>query len=331
MQFCLLAALQARRTAALAPLHARSGLPRLKATWVLAALTAIWATVSATTLAHVQGMSSSNNRMDSSIGVSGRFSPHRSDKHLLTVAMVFEGYRVLDENGSKYQTNPDGTEFDQLAIAANPNSQLIWIEAAGDGHSRLVELKARAGDTASAPIATIPDAQSPALSPDGKSLVFIRETKGTGSAWIVSLDKDGRVLTAPTPIALTGMDVRDAEFSTPDSILLSAAENGVTHLFIARGEGSPQRVFSNADAMDSPAPHAENSILVYQQEIGGIWRLFASEPERAEATQLTFGDCNAYDPTWLDATRLLYVSDCGRGMKFGALAELNVRTAHREP
>lgn len=139
------------------------------------------------------------------------------------------------------------------------------------------------------------------------------------------------MLTAPAPIGLAGMDVRNAEFSPSDSILLSAAENGVPHLFVTRDGGSPQRVFSNTDAMDLPAPHAEGSMLVYPQEIRGVWRLFASEPNRAEATQLTFGDCNAYDPTWLDATRLLYVSDCGRGMKFGALAELDVRTAHKAP
>lgn len=327
MQFCLLAALQARRQTALAPRDLRFGLPRLIAPWILAAFTAIWVVVSATTFVHVRGMNSSNDRMVNSIGVSGRFSPHMSDKHLLTVAMVFEGYRVLDENGSRYQTNPDGTEFDQLAIAANPNSQLIWIEAAEDGHSRLVELQARPGDTSTVPIATIPDAESPALSPDEKSLIFIRETKGIGSAWVVRLDNDGRVLTPPAPVGLPGMDVRHTEFDPSDRILLSAAENGVTHLFVIRGGESPKRVFSNADAMDLPAPNVVGSMFVYQQEIGGVWRLFASDPKLSEATQLTFGDCNAYDPTWLDATRVLYVSDCGRGMKFGALAELNVKSA----
>lgn len=331
IQFCLLSALRSRRRVALASLDTRSGLPGLKAAWILAAFTAIWATVSATTFVHVRGMNSSNDRADSSIGVSGRFSPHMSDSHLLTVAMVFEGYRVLDENGLRYPTDPDETEFDQLAIAANPNSQLIWIEAAEDGHSRLVELQTGPGNTGSVPVAIIPDAESPALSPDGKSLIFIRENKGTGSAWIVSLDKDGRVLTAPEPVGLAGMDVRNAESSAPDSIMLSAAQNGITHLFVIQDGGPPQRIFSNANAMDLPAPHAEGSTLVYQQETRGVWRLFASEPNRAEPMQLTFGDCNAYDPTWLDTTRLLYVSDCGRGMKFGALAELNVRTAHREP
>jgi hypothetical protein len=328
MQFCLLAALQARQNVPLAPLDARFDLPRLKTAWVLATFIAIWGTVSATTFVHVRGMSSSNDRMDRSIGVSGRFSPHMSDNHLLTVAMVVEGYRVLDENGSHYQTDPDGTEFDQLAIAANPNSRLIWIEAAEEGHSRLVELQTDPGNTGSVPIATILDAESPALSPDGKSLMFIRETRGIGSAWIVSLDKDGQVLTAPAPIGLAGMDVRDGEFSGPDSILVSAAEKGVTHLFVIRGGESPQRDFSNVDAMDLPVPNAEDSMLLYEQEINGVWRLFASEPERGRAMQLTFGDCNAYDPMWLDATHAIYVSDCGRGMKFGALADLTVRIAH---
>jgi hypothetical protein len=38
---------------------------------------------------------------------------------------------------------------------------------------------------------------------------------------------------------------------------------------------------------------------------------------------LTFGDCNAYDPAWFDESRLVYISDCGRGAGFGGLAEIN--------
>jgi nitrous oxide reductase accessory protein NosL len=52
--------------------------------------------------------------------------------------------------------------------------------------------------------------------------------------------------------------------------------------------------------------------------------LYGSDPAREGEAQLTFGDCNAYDPAWLDATRLVYVSDCGRGAGMGALAEINI-------
>jgi hypothetical protein len=84
--------------------------------------------------------------------------------------------------------------------------------------------------------------------------------------------------------------------------------------------------------MDRPATQAESSVLVRQQKKDGYWRLFRSDSAREGAAQLTFGDCNAYDPAWLDATRLVYISDCGRGAGMGALAEINfgIDTGKRE-
>jgi hypothetical protein len=122
------------------------------------------------------------------------------------------------------------------------------------------------------------------------------------------------------------MDVRDAKFSDSNMILLTAAENGSLHLFEMRGSAA-QRLFSNPDSMDSLTVHAKNGVLVRQQMEGGNWRLYGSDPSREGETQLTFGDCNAYDPAWLDETRLVYVSDCGRGEGMGALAEINLGIA----
>jgi hypothetical protein len=79
--------------------------------------------------------------------------------------------------------------------------------------------------------------------------------------------------------------------------------------------------------MGPPATHADNPMLVWQQRTGSYWQLFASTSPRGRAVQLSFGDCNAYDPSWENATTAIYVSDCGRGTGLGALAEINVEAA----
>jgi hypothetical protein len=320
---CLLAPLWTRRFETSSSSLSLPQWPRMRIAGALAGFAIVWVVASATTFVHARALSRSAYMTDPAGTAFARFDPHVSGNHLLTVAMLLQGYRVEDQDGARYRTAGSGIDDDQLAIASIPNSNRIWIEAANGGQSRLVELDVLSGQTASAPIATIFDAESPTLSPDGRSLLFLRETRGAGRAWKVRLDENGQPLTAPAPISPAEMDVRDAEFSAPDSILLSAAVNGTPHLFALR-DGTPHRLFTSADAMDRPTSHAESSVLVRQQMKDGYWRLVGSDPALRGEAQLTFGDCNAYDPAWLDATRLVYISDCGRGAGMGALAEINI-------
>jgi hypothetical protein len=318
---CLLAALRARPFGPLAPW---SAWPRTQIAWTLAGFTVVWCLASATTFAHARSLDNSEYLAERASGAYARFAPHQAGSHLLTVTMFLQGYRVEDEDGRRYQTGKGGTEEEQLAIASSPSASQAWIEAVSDGNSRLVELPVSSNSTAITPIATIPNAESPALSPDGRSLVFLREVNGAGSAWMVHLDERGRILDAPFPVTSVKVNVRDAVFAAPDVILFSAAENGISHLFVTHPGEQPRRIYAVGDAMDSPAVNMENGLLVYRQLSGGHWRLFADSLSRSGATQLTFGDCNAYDPAWSGANKLLYISDCGRGVGLGDLAISNL-------
>ena len=40
--------------------------------------------------------------------------------------------------------------------------------------------------------------------------------------------------------------------------------------------------------------------------------------------QLTFGDCNAFAPAWMNETTIVYATDCERGLGLTALASINV-------
>jgi hypothetical protein len=323
---CLLASLRIGRGETTASGSSSRSWSRMRTAWALGIFAVIWAAASEATFVHARELNNSSYRMDRPDPDLAQFSPHVAGSHLLSVAMQLKGYRVEDEGGTRFQTSKPGIEDDQLAVASSKNSDRIWIEAVSGGHSRLVELGAIPGEAAPAPDATIVDAESPALSPDGRSLMFLRENRGRGRAWLVRLDESGQPLTEPAPISPEEMDVWDAQFSASDGILLCAAADGHPYLFLMRS-GKAKRLFADTDAMGVPATHAGNGVLVRQQRRDGYWHLYRSDPSRQVETQLTFGDCNAYDPAWLDESRVVYVSDCGRGEGIGALAEIDLGTA----
>ena len=324
---CLLALLRAGRLKAANALFSASIWPRMRIAWALAVFAIVWAAVSTTTFVHARALNNPSYRVGRASAAFAHFSPRVASNHILSIGMFFEGYRVEREDGLRYPTFESGIEDDQLAIASSPQSNRIWIEAVNGGRSRLVEVDALSRKAAAAtPIATIYDAESPALfSLDGRrSADASREHDGKGSAWLVRLDKNGQPVTMPALISPQGMDVRDVpDFSASNTIELSVAEKGRLHLFEMRG-GVAQRLSANDDSMLSPIVHAENDTLVRQQQKDGYWRLIRAGPSGDDEAQLTFGDCNAYSPAWLDESRLVYVSDCGRGTGFGALAEIEI-------
>ncbi|MGA2348863.1 MAG: glycosyltransferase family 87 protein [Terracidiphilus sp.] len=317
MLACLLAGLRAETSMSWT---SWSGWPRWKIATASAGFAAIWCAASATTLAHARSLTGAQYLIDCVGGSFAQFAPHLAGKHSMTVAMSPLGYRVRDEEGGAMQTGVPEVEGDQLAIGSSPNVNRYWIESVNDGVSRLTEFPIPSSSTAIVSGATIIDAEAPALSPDGHSLIFLREVKGVGRAWMVHLDESGRILDAPFPITPDKMNVWDAVFAAPGVILFSVAENGNPRLFVAYRGGPPIKIERGRDAVDSSTVNPANGILVYRQRNGSFWHLFAAGLPGTAATQLTFGDCNAYDPAWSDAATLLYISDCGRGMGLGAPA-----------
>lgn len=315
--FCLLAALRDHQPERGVRGHAW---PRARIAWTLGGFSAILCLVSETTFAHVRSWDNSHYLAIDSSGAYGQFDPHWVAGHLLSVGMFLDGYRVEDEQGRRYQTAPRGLEEDQVAIASSPRAAYFWIEAVSKGHSRLVELSESSDGSTQFQVAAILDAESPALSPDGRILVFLREMNGVGRAWMVALDDKGQAQGAPFPITDEGVDVWKAEFDANGSILYSAIENGNSHLFVTHPGEAPRRIYSREDAMDSPAFYGRGGLVAFRQRRGNYWQLFAGSLTQAKATQITFGYCSAYDPAWSDDNTLIYISDCGRGIGLGALA-----------
>jgi hypothetical protein len=317
MLTCLLAELHTATSTQHGLWAAQSGWPRWKIAMALTGFATIWCAASATTLIHARSLACSQYLADGTSRTFALFAPHPAGKHCMTVAMGWQGYRVEDEGGGGVQTGPHGVEEEQLAIGSSPNVNRYWIEAVSSGRSRLVEFPVSSNPAA---IATILDAEAPALSPDGRSLIFLREVKGAGRAWMVHLDESGQVLDAPLPVTPDKMNVWDAEFAAPGVILFSAEEDGNPHLYATYPGAPPKRIQVEDDAMDSSTVNPVNGLLVYRRRNGSYWHLFAAGLTGSGATQLTFGDCNAYSPAWSDVSTLLYISDCGRGMGLGTVA-----------
>ncbi|MGD0547469.1 MAG: hypothetical protein ABR991_06525 [Terracidiphilus sp.] len=315
---CLLLELRAHSPHSLA---SQAAWTRTRAAMTLAGFASLWCVAAATTFAHVRSIAGSEYRMDPANGSYAQFAPHRAGGHLLTVAMSDQGYRVKDEDGRQYPTGKSVKDEEQLAIASSPIAGRVWIEAESEGRSRLVELPITSNAGDAAPIEIIPDAESPELSEDGRNLVFLREVHGIGQAWMVHLDEDGRVMDASRPVSPEGMNVLNASLGASGEIYLSAAEDGVSHLFVIAGSGeTPRRIYARGEAMDSSTVNPTTGIFVYRQRNGSYWHLFAASLAGGNVAQLTFGDCNAYSPAWSDVATLLYISDCGRGMGLGSLA-----------
>jgi hypothetical protein len=156
--------------------------------------------------------------------------------------------------------------------------------------------------------------------------VFLREDLGKGSAWFVRLDESGQPITVPIQVSPPNMDIWSAQVLTSDGILLSGSENKRSHLILMRN-GAAQRLFVDTDSVEALAIRPGSGPVVRQRKKNNYWQLYLSGQSGEGQTQLTFGDCNAYDPAWLDKNRLVYISDCGRGDEMGAVAEINVRTS----
>ena len=65
--------------------------------------------------------------------------------------------------------------------------------------------------------------------------------------------------------------------------------------------------------------------VAFSCEQGGSWQLHAMDLQTNQELRLSTGDCNSISPVWTpDSRRLIYATDCGRGLGLTALAEVTV-------
>jgi Tol biopolymer transport system component len=164
------------------------------------------------------------------------------------------------------------------------------------------------------------DAESPAISADGKYVAFIREIEGRGALWIATLDRRGKLESGPNRILGQPYDVRDVTFASSGWMMFAARVNGRISIFnMVQGE-KPRLFLSPDEEVDSPAISPDERFVAFRKLVHNRWQLAYVDVAMGHEHVLTSGDCNSYSPTWIGPLKIAYATDCGRGLGLSALA-----------
>jgi hypothetical protein len=222
------------------------------------------------------------------------------------VAMLSDRYSVatIDATG----THLPGNAVDQLSHAANDRTD--WIEQSSR-FSNVIRFEG----PASTPM-QVQDAESPALSQDGRWLAYLRDVKGENTLWLHSLEDAQR---ADIAVAAPGLNVEEVTFLPDDSLMVAATKVGRHSALYAVSLGAPVQVVDEAE-IRFPSASPDGQWLAYSQLEGGVWNLWVRNLRTQATRRITAHDCNDISPAWQsDSKTLLYASDCGRAFWFTAL------------
>jgi dipeptidyl aminopeptidase/acylaminoacyl peptidase len=269
-------------------------------------------------------------------------NPAVTSNSLLFTEMIGEGYTVggLRTGSSLSSPLPDSPVLDVPRMGgdwfhptapdptASEMSDSAWAERATRDGSRVVRfLTADLGHDAVSVTDEAENAEEPAVSPDGQVLAFLRAERGRNSLWIrtVGVDIDKPAEAAARQVLGTEYDVRDASFATGHRIIFSSNRTGQFALYVVGLSGDVQQLLRPTCSARYPAMSPDGRWVAFSCEQGGSWQLHAMDLQTNQDLRLSTGDCNSISPVWTpDSRRLIYATDCGRGLGLTALAEVTV-------
>jgi hypothetical protein len=149
--------------------------------------------------------------------------------------------------------------------------------------------------------------ESPALSPDGLQLAFLRDDHGRKSLWI-------RDIASQSEVQMTNrtFDVYEFSFNANGEILFSAVVQDKLALYRWRRDAITSLGIADARY---PAESPDGRMLSYSHLSHGVWHLAVRDLATAKDRQFDTADCNGMDGAWSrDSTTLYYASDCGNGL-----------------
>jgi hypothetical protein len=212
------------------------------------------------------------------------------------IQMLADGYALTP--GSKAQ--PDQLTF-------TPTTGGEWIEQVGV-ESKLIP-------PAGSALAPIENARKPMVSPDGKTLAYLRDDRGRGTL----MQSPGVAL---TPAWMNVMDAVPAL----DGGYFVAASVGWAPVAVFRVDAGRQPQAMQLGVARDPAVSPDGRWLAYSRFDAGSWNLYLLDLRRPGVPRrLTEAACNQVEPAWEpDAKTLLYASDCGRALGFTAICRRRV-------
>lgn len=238
-------------------------------------------------------------------------------------AMAHRGYRI-DRVARDMDTHFDFGVDSFHPTVANTTAD-VWLELAST-HSEIVKFSPEIRP--SIMNVEIQNAEQPAISGDEEWLAFIRETEGKGSLLVKDLrPNNSRPIanSSERELADRHYDVLEASFFPDDRVIFTAEPGGRPILFTvetSKPGAVPVPLLSDARY---PAVSPDGAWLAYSEDDGGNWQLWTLNLATGEKRRLTNAHCNSLTPAWRsDSRRIVYATDCARGLGLTALAELQV-------
>ena len=248
-----------------------------------------------------------------------------SDSVLFTV-MARDGYTIRRlRSGSVSDVPRIGGDWFHPTVSEPTDT--VWAEQASDQGSRVVRLPTDPAETATEITVEAQDAQEPVLSRDGKALAFLRAINGRNSLWVRNVGAwiGGSGPGTEHEIAGADYDVREASFLPDHRLIFSSKRSGRSALYLATQAGNVKELRRPACSARYPAVSPDGLWIAFSCEEWGSSQIHVMDMEGNRELQLSHGECNSISPVWTaDSKRLIYATDCGRGLGLTALAEVSV-------
>jgi hypothetical protein len=236
------------------------------------------------------------------------------------VRMDPNGY-VLDRAPAPLPTvQPQGTDLFHPTVT--PDRSDGWVEVASARGSRVVRFSPDAAELSIAGLATeLEDGGTPAVSVDGSRLGFIRMHRGRGQLWVLD-----RATGLEHPVTSADWDVIDFGFFPDHRMVFAGRRDTAPGLFVVGADATkpvePVPLVAGRPVRN-PAVSPDGRWLAYTEREHGNWQLRLASLDGGERRRLTTADCNNIGPAWRpDSRRLVYATDCARGVGLTTLAEL---------
>jgi len=272
------------------------------------------------TRAHLIGeFESYNHRILSTTGSLFASDPAFVSDHLVASVMTSGGYTIREAHrGSTSEIARAGGDW--IHPTSSPSADTLYAERVTQHASTVVRWPHPEGT--SQWIAEVQDAQQPVVSNDGKYLAFFREQFGRNSLWIHRIGSES---SDAKNIVGSEYDPQDATFLPDGTVIFSSATEHRYSLYVANSFGEIQKLNTPTCSARYPAVSPDGRSIAFSCQEAENWNIYVKPLQGTHERQLTTGECNSVAPVWTpDSRRIVYATDCGRGLGLTALADVEV-------
>ncbi|MDP9171880.1 MAG: glycosyltransferase 87 family protein [Acidobacteriota bacterium] len=176
----------------------------------------------------------------------------------------------------------------------------IYFELVARGHSTIVRFDERTRHSETVPIEAA-DPREPAVSHNGKMLAAI----SNGALYVFGGHTTRRLVSA----------ARDPAFVAGDRGIVFVTDAPIASIrLLDLQSGSVTTLLDASHDLDSPSLSPDRTRLLFAARRKATWQVWVKDLVTHNEKQLTYGNCNSYDPVWNGLREIVFASDCRRGL-----------------